>query len=152
FSDKYAGWRGRQLPLDAAANSVVANSRTPSRLTARQMASHPDYPLIIALEGAGTIPPVVGMLAAPLFGRDGRNIGVIYLSEKAAVEAPSRGYSGNGSIAAPSGGVEFTIDDEAILQQLSQMAVVAIENHLAAEAREANRAKDQFIAVLSHEL
>jgi CheY-like chemotaxis protein/nitrogen-specific signal transduction histidine kinase len=47
---------------------------------------------------------------------------------------------------------EFTADDEAILTQLSQMAVIAIENHINAEARQANRAKDQFIAVLSHEL
>jgi signal transduction histidine kinase/DNA-binding response OmpR family regulator len=131
FSDKYADWRGRPLQLDLAAGSVVATSRTPTCLTPASLKAHPDFPLVVKLETAGEIPPVVGMLAAPLIGRDGRNMGVIYLSDKPG---------------------DFNADDEAILLQLSQMAVVAIENHLSLEAREANRAKDQFIAVLSHEL
>jgi signal transduction histidine kinase/DNA-binding response OmpR family regulator len=132
FSSKYEEWRGRDLWLDLAAQSSVASSRTPTRLTARQLQNHPDYPLILKLQTEQEIPPVLGMLAAPLLGRDGRNMGVIYLSDK--LEG------------------EFSADDEAILLQLSQMASVAIENHLSAEARQANRAKDQFIAVLSHEL
>ena len=36
--------------------------------------------------------------------------------------------------------------------QLAQMASIAIENTVAAEAREANRLKDEFLGVLSHEL
>ena len=130
FSDKYADWRGRPLQLDAAATSVIATSRTASRLTAAQLPSHPDWSLMMKMKGE--LPPIEGVLAAPLIGREGRTVGVIYLSDKV-----------NG---------EFTADDEAILVQLSQMATVAIENLLSAEAREANRAKDQFIAVLSHEL
>jgi len=153
FSDKYEEWRGLSLPLDAAANSVVATTRGPSRLTPRQLLAHPDYALIVTMEAAGAIPPVVGLLAAPLIGRDGRNIGVIYLSDKVSTEAkPATGAAGKGAGGVVGSVAEFTSDDEAILLQLSQMAVVAIENHLAAEAREANRAKDQFIAVLSHEL
>ncbi len=132
FSDKYAEWRGRPLQLDAAAQSVVATSRSASRLNATQLALHPDYPLILKMEAEGEIPPVPGLLAAPLVGRDGRNMGVIYLADKLSMD--------------------FSADDEAILVQLSQMAAVAIENILSTEAREANRAKDQFIAVLSHEL
>ncbi len=132
FSRKYADWRGRPLWLDLAAHSIVATSRTPTRLTARQLPEHGDFELIIKLESEGEIPPVVGLLAAPLIGRDGRNMGVIYLSDKTEGE--------------------FSADDEAIILQLSQMAVVAIENHISGEARDANRAKDQFIAVLSHEL
>jgi signal transduction histidine kinase len=132
FSDKYGEWRGRPLQLDGAASSVVATSRTATRLNAVQLTQHADYPLIVKMEAEGEIPPVPGLLAAPLVGRDGRNMGVIYLADKA--------------------GGEFSADDEAILVQLSQMASVAIENILSTEAREANRAKDQFIAVLSHEL
>ena len=72
------------------------------------------------------------MLAAPLTGRDGTNLGVIYLSDR------NEG--------------EFTNDDEAILVQLAQMASSAIENTIFAEEREANRIKDEFLATLSHEL
>ncbi|HVS72660.1 MAG TPA: response regulator, partial [Phycisphaerae bacterium] len=132
FSDRYAEWRGRPLQLDAAADSAIATARTPTRLSASQLPHHPDYPQILKMEAEQEIPPVPGLLAAPLVGRDGRNMGVIYLADKTAGD--------------------FSADDEAILVQLSQMASVAIDNILSAEAREANRAKDQFIAVLSHEL
>ncbi|HVX86193.1 MAG TPA: response regulator [Phycisphaerae bacterium] len=132
FSDRYAEWRGRPLQLDPAAASAIATARTPTRLSASQLPHHPDYPLILKMEAEQEIPPVPGLLAAPLMGRDGRNMGVIYLADKIAGD--------------------FSADDEAILVQLSQMASVAIDNILSAEAREANRAKDQFIAVLSHEL
>ncbi|HUO10566.1 MAG TPA: response regulator [Phycisphaerae bacterium] len=130
FSDKYADWHGRPMQLDAAATSVIATSRSASRLSAAQLRSHPDWGLLTQMRGE--IPPVAGLLAAPLIGREGRNVGVIFLSDKVTGE--------------------FTADDEAILVQLAQMATVAIENILSSEAREANRAKDQFIAVLSHEL
>lgn len=92
-------------------------------------------------------PPLRGLLAAPLVGRDGKNIGLIQLSDK------NEG--------------EFTAADEAILVQLAQMASVSIENARLYEAEQqarsiaeasreaaqsANRIKDEFLAVLSHEL
>jgi signal transduction histidine kinase/ActR/RegA family two-component response regulator len=98
-------------------------------------------------DAADKHPPMRGWLAAPLVGRDGHNIGLIQLSDK---------YVG-----------EFTPSDESILIQLAQMASVAVENArlyeaeqqarstaeaARGEAQAANRVKDEFLAVLSHEL
>ena len=77
-------------------------------------------------------PAQVGWLAAPLTGRDGRNMGLLHLLDK--VEG------------------DFSAEDEGILTQLAQMSSIAIENTLNAEAREANRIKDEFLTTLSHEL
>ena len=73
-----------------------------------------------------------GWLAAPLAARDGRPLGLIQLSDKRDGE--------------------FTAEDERVLMQLARMASVTIDNAVAAEAREANRLKDDFLGVLSHEL
>jgi signal transduction histidine kinase len=77
-------------------------------------------------------PGRLGWLAAPLTGRDGRNMGLLHLLDK--------------------NGGEFTEDDEAVVTQLAQMSSIAIENAANAEAREANRMKDEFLTTLSHEL
>ncbi|MDQ2970026.1 MAG: response regulator [Acidobacteriota bacterium] len=74
----------------------------------------------------------LGWLAAPLSGRDRRHLGLIHLLDKRDGD--------------------FTDEDEAILTQLAQMTSIAIENTLNAEAREANRIKDEFLTTLSHEL
>ena len=88
----------------------------------------------LAPEWATRLHPAAGAgwLAAPLTGRDGRPIGVLYLLDK---------RSG-----------DFTSEDEAILTQLAQVSSIAIENAINAEAREANRMKDEFLTTLSHEL
>src|SRR5688500_15778669 len=75
-----------------------------------------------------------GWLAAPLTGRDGRNLGIVEVTDKHDASA------------------DFTEDDEAILVQLGQMASIAIENTIFAEERETNRIKDEFLSTLSHEL
>jgi signal transduction histidine kinase/ActR/RegA family two-component response regulator len=78
-------------------------------------------------------PPMRGWLAVPLTSRDGKNIGLLQLSDK---------YEG-----------EFTQEDETILVQLAQMASAAIDNaRLYQESQQANRLKDEFLATLSHEL
>jgi signal transduction histidine kinase/ActR/RegA family two-component response regulator len=74
-----------------------------------------------------------GWLAAPLTGRDGRNLGLIHLSDK---------FEG-----------EFTAEDEAVLGHLANVASAVVENiGLYHAAQGANRAKDEFLATLSHEL
>lgn len=128
FSEMHAEWRGRRFDFDRCLSTSVARSRVPTRMTDREIRAHADWEIIKEFE----LPPLRGMLAAPLLARTGQHIGLIFLSEKRDGD--------------------FTQDDEAILLQFAQMAVVAIENILNAEARQANRAKDQFIAVLSHEL
>jgi len=130
FSDKYAEWRGRPLNLDRIAETLAAQSRTATRLTEGELRDHADWLIVRDVE----IPPIRGgMLAAPLTGRDGNNLGVIYLSDRAD-------------------GPFFTAADEAVIVQLAQMASIAIENTLYAEEREANRIKDEFLSTLSHEL
>ena len=128
FSDKYEQWRDRPLRLDARAHAQVVAGRRAVRLTDTHLREHPDWQAI----GGPDVPPVRGVLAAPMATGDGRSLGLIYLSDR---------YDG-----------EFTEDDEAILVQLAQTASIAIENTLFAEEREANRLKDEFLATLSHEL
>ena len=130
FSDKYAQWRGKPLDLDRIANTLAAQSRTATRLTEAKLRDHADWLVVRDVE----IPPIKGgMLAAPLKGRDGNSLGVIYLSDRADT-------------------LYFTAADEAVIVQLAQMASIAIENTLYAEEREANRMKDEFLSTLSHEL
>jgi len=73
-----------------------------------------------------------GWIAAPLTARDGRRLGLLQLLDRREGD--------------------FGVEDEAILTQLAQMTSIAIENTLNAEAREANRIKDEFLTTLSHEL
>jgi CheY-like chemotaxis protein len=73
-----------------------------------------------------------GWLAAPLTSRDGRPFGLLHVLDRADGD--------------------FGPDDASALTQLAQMSSIAIENAVNAEAREANRMKDEFLTTLSHEL
>src|SRR5262249_39674452 len=77
--------------------------------------------------------PLRGWLAAPFISRGGKNLGLIQLSDKQEGE--------------------FTESDEAVLVQLAHIASVAIENaRLYGELRAQDRRKDEFLALLAHEL
>lgn len=146
LSDKYAQWRDyNESPDGSGIYACVCHLNRPMRLTQAELEAHPRWQGFG--KAVGKHPPLRGWLAAPLVARDGRNIGLIQLSDKCEGE--------------------FTEADESIVVQLAQMASVAVENARLYEAEQqarataeaareeaqaANRVKDEFLAVLSHEL
>jgi PAS domain S-box-containing protein len=146
LSDKYSQWRDYEKPNDRLSfYQCVCHLNRSMRMNQAELKTHPCWEKFG--KEADKYPPMRDFLAAPLVKRDGQNIGLIQLSDK---------YEG-----------EFTETDEWILVQLAQMASIAIENarlyeaeqqarSIAETAREeaqaANNIKDEFLAVLSHEL
>ncbi len=130
-SEKYLTWSDFAVPPEGTEiYTLVCESNRPMRLTQQELEAHPAWNGFGA--AASEHPPMRGWLAAPLIGRDGRNIGLIQLSDR---------YEG-----------EFTEEDEVILVQLAQLASVTIENsRLFEEAQEASRVKSEFISAMSHE-
>lgn len=93
------------------------------------LAADPDAPGL--LDSTGFRVPTT--LSAELVGRDGRMLGVIQLWDKKEGD--------------------FDEADEAILTQLAQLASVALENaRLFKAAQEATRARDDLVAIVSHDL
>ncbi|MET0813552.1 MAG: PAS domain-containing protein, partial [Pseudoxanthomonas sp.] len=132
LSDKYARYRTYEgTPNGTGIYATVCRTNRAMRLTQAQLESHPDW------KGFGAHgdrhPAMRGWLAVPLIGHDGRNIGVLQASDK---------YQG-----------DFTDEDEAILTQLAAIAATGFENaRLYASLQEQHRRKDEFLAMLAHEL
>lgn len=121
LSEKYAAWRTDDLRHDGTGiYALVCRDNRPIRLTQEELEAHPSW------RGFGAEkdrhPPKRGWLAVPFIGRDGRNMGVLQLSDK---------YEG-----------EFTENDESIVVQLAQMASVSLEN--VRLFREVQRAEEQL--------
>ncbi len=141
LSAEYAAWGDydAQAPGEGIYNLIAREKRT-MRMTQAELESHPAWRCFSA--EAGNHPPLRGWMATPLLDGGGEFIGVVQLSDK---------WGGAG---------EFTEADEALLWQLAQVASVALENQRLYEqeqeareaAEQATRAKDEFLAVVSHEL
>ena len=134
LSEKYAAWRGHRGQPNPAIDWQACETNQPIRMTQAELAVHPTCRSLAA--GTERRPPMRGWLAAPLVGRDGRNLGLIQLSDK---------YNG-----------DFTPEDESIIVQLAQMASVAFDNQrlIAAEQRaraaaEAGERHSRFLAEAS---
>jgi PAS domain S-box-containing protein len=107
LSSKYASWQGYdERPGGSGIYRLVCQSNRPMRLTQAELEAHPAWRGFST--AAGRHPPLRGWLAAPFTRRDGRNLGIVQLSDK---------YEG-----------EFSKDDEAILVQLAQIGSGALEN------------------------
>ena len=136
FTERYASWRGiRSDSGPTWLEELVCGDNVVVRLSTEEVEAR-----AVREELPTDRPPLRGWLAAPLVARDGRNLGLIQLSDK---------LDG-----------EFNRSDEAMLVQLARTASVAIENvqlyqatkEARADAEAANQMKDQFLATLSHEL
>lgn len=108
LSDEYARRRSHVAQAAPDGSGIDGEARRhdhPVRLTGEELEAHP------ARRGFGRHadehPPSRGWLAAPLKARDGRDLGLIQLSDK--IEG------------------EFTEADEAAVSQIAQLASVAIE-------------------------
>ncbi len=110
---------------------VVNAENQPVRIAQSELAHDPRWQTLQKV--ALVMPSENGWLAAPLIARSGQSLGLIQLADKAEGE--------------------FTEDDEAILVQLSRLASIAIENaRLYEELRGNDQRKDEFLAMLAHEL
>ncbi|EYF03190.1 response regulator [Chondromyces apiculatus] len=124
---------GAEAPIAQAIRDLLARTKGPVRMSQAEVEAHP-LAAELRRPGGG------GLLATPLVGQDGHELGLILLSSRQ--------------------GREFDGQDEVLLVQFARMASIAIENRLLVDllererhrAEEANHAKDEFLAVVSHEL
>lgn len=127
LSDRYAVWRGIAMMVEAIdVCQTVRETNHPVRQAPTDIEAHPDA------DARKTHPPLRGALAAPLVGSDGRNLGVVLLSDKDTGD--------------------FTESDEALLVQLAQVASVAIEKDRLYEAADRRRQAAEQLAAMSRDL
>ena len=110
LSEKYEAYRGLLQPADSGSvYSVVCENNRPVRLTQAELEAHPRWGNSGKSGGAvNRHPPMRGCLAVPLIGKDGKNMGVLQLSDR---------YEG-----------EFSMQDEYVALELSLLASAGLEN------------------------
>ena len=130
FSDRYATFRS--VKMRPAGLTVYGDCLSQAvRLNEVQRAAQDGWKRYA--EAALPGPPRRGYLCAPLLTRAGATMGVIELSDRLDDD--------------------YDEHDEATLVQLASVASVAIENSRLFEAlHEADQRKDEFLAMLAHEL
>jgi GAF domain-containing protein len=108
LSPKYSAWFTYRAPaVGFGIHALVVEEDKPLRLTQAELEAHP------AWRGFGreanSHPPMRGWLAVPLIGQDGRNYGLLQLSDK-------------------EGDAEFTAEDEARLTQLARLTAITLDS------------------------
>ena len=112
LSEKYAGWRSYdKLPGGSDIYAWICEGNRTVRMTEAELEAHPRW--CAFSRHTSEHPPMHGWLVTALAGHDGRNLGLIQLSDK--IEG------------------EFDEVDEAIVVQLAQFAASAIERVQAGE-------------------
>ncbi|XYH97628.1 ATP-binding protein [Sorangium sp. So ce1128] len=130
LSEEYAAREDRDGIREIALGLIERRS-TSVRLTEDEIASDPTCADVLSRAPAELHPR--SLVAAPLRGRDGQCIGSVQLLDRR--DGP------------------FVESDEVLLTQLAQSASVALENaRLYNEAQAATRARDDLLAIVSHDL
>jgi len=81
LSEKYAAWKDYRVPaVGVGTHAWMLEHNAPARFTQAQLEAHPHW-LGFGTE-AGRHPPMRGWLTAPIRGRDGKNWGLLQLSDK----------------------------------------------------------------------
>lgn len=111
--------------------ATVCRTNQALRLTRDELMAHPGWAGFGNANDRATT--IRGWMAVPLKAQDGSNIGILQACDKHAGE--------------------FTPEDEAILTQLASVAASGFENaRLYESLQEQHRRKDEFLAMLAHEL
>lgn len=107
LSEKYAAWQSYTASTDGSGiYALICQNNQPLLMTQAELEAHPRWRGFG--EHAKHHPPMRGWLAVPLLDKNGRNLGLLQLSDK---------FEG-----------EFDEGDQAIAQQFAQMAVSVLEN------------------------
>lgn len=132
LAEKYASsQRFEALPDRTGLESLVCGSGRVLRLTQAELQQHPRW-RDAGLQATAR-PALRGWLAVPLAGRDGKNIGLLQLSDK---------YEG-----------EFTQQDEYVALEMAHLAATAMDNtRLLEEVSRLNAGLEQKVAERTAEL
>ena len=126
LSDKYSAWRDYdESPDGSGVYRQVCETNRPMRLTQAELEAHAGWTGFG--EAKDRHPPMRGWLAVPLTTEDGKNLGLIQLSDRASGE--------------------FTAEDEALMLELAHVASVVIQRlKMADDLRGAVASAEQFRA------